>query len=207
MSSPKWASTLDEVSFKQHFPGGEKVSIPVGLGAALGVGSNAQWILNVPRAPPYSSTVCKFGCYQSLVSSFQFPVVRALFLVYSLSVDLLVEHFAHRDESNCKSPRRTLQNSSTSIKNNLGMVHAKQRVNSIKLKERRKTMKITEDKAKELARDHAEQYMPGYSVLRARPNTMSRGFYSIELQNLRGDLRVLRVYSSGNISGPLGSGS
>lgn len=68
-------------------------------------------------------------------------------------------------------------------------------------------MKITEDKAKELARDHAEQYMPGYSVLRARPNTMGREFYSIELQNLRGDLRVLRVYSSGNISGPLGSGS
>lgn len=68
-------------------------------------------------------------------------------------------------------------------------------------------MNITEEEAIELAQEHAEQYMPGYSVLRARPNTMSRGFYSIELQNLRGDLRVLRVYSSGNISGPLGSGS
>jgi len=68
-------------------------------------------------------------------------------------------------------------------------------------------MKITEEKAKELARDFAERYMPDYSVLRVLPNAMGRWIYSIELQNLRGDLRVLRVHSSGSISGPRGSGS
>jgi hypothetical protein len=70
---------------------------------------------------------------------------------------------------------------------------------------------VTEEKAKELAQNYADQYLPGYKVERVLPFTgMHHTMYSVELKNTKGELRTFHINPFGYImpfSGPRGHGS
>ena len=68
-------------------------------------------------------------------------------------------------------------------------------------------MKVTEEQAKELAREFAEQYLPGFRVERIVPFAVYQTIYSVELQNPGGEHRTLRVNPFGEVSGPWRCGS
>lgn len=73
------------------------------------------------------------------------------------------------------------------------------------------TTEITEDKAKELAQNYADQYLPGYGVERVLPFTgMHHTMYSVELKNKEGELRTFHINPFGYImpfDGPWRHGS
>jgi len=59
---------------------------------------------------------------------------------------------------------------------------------------------ITEDKAKELAQQYADQYLKGFTVERVLPFTGMRGtMYSVELKGPEGQVRTLHVNPWGNV--------
>ena len=59
---------------------------------------------------------------------------------------------------------------------------------------------ITEEKAKELAQQYADQYLAGYKVERVLPFTgMHHTMYSVELKSEDGELRTLHVNPFGNV--------
>jgi hypothetical protein len=70
---------------------------------------------------------------------------------------------------------------------------------------------ITEKKAKELAQQYADQYLPGYKVERVLPFTgMHHAMYSVELKNSEGELRTFHINPFGYImpfGGPWRRGS
>ncbi|MBI2999087.1 MAG: hypothetical protein HYY46_11685 [Deltaproteobacteria bacterium] len=62
------------------------------------------------------------------------------------------------------------------------------------------TAQITEDKAKELAQQYADQYLKGFTVERVLPFTgMRHSMYAVELKNQQGELRTLRINPFGNV--------
>lgn len=62
------------------------------------------------------------------------------------------------------------------------------------------TAQITEDKAKELAQQYADQYLKGFTVDRALPFTgMHHTMYSVELKNAEGEVRTLHINPFGNV--------
>ncbi|MGE5820837.1 MAG: hypothetical protein ACM37Z_22620 [Deltaproteobacteria bacterium] len=59
---------------------------------------------------------------------------------------------------------------------------------------------ITEEKAKELAKAYADQYLKGFTVERVLPFTgRFRTMYSVELKNAEGEVRTLHVNPFGNV--------
>lgn len=59
---------------------------------------------------------------------------------------------------------------------------------------------ITEDKAKELAQQYADQYLKGFTVERVLPFTGRRGtMYSVELKGPEGQVRTFHVNPWGNV--------
>jgi hypothetical protein len=59
---------------------------------------------------------------------------------------------------------------------------------------------ITEEKAKELAKAYADQYLKGFTVDRVLPFTgRFRTMYSVELKNAEGEVRTLHVNPFGNV--------
>lgn len=59
---------------------------------------------------------------------------------------------------------------------------------------------ITEDKAKELAQQYADQYLKGFTVERVLPFTGMRGtMYSVELKGPEGQVRTFHVNPWGNV--------
>ncbi len=59
---------------------------------------------------------------------------------------------------------------------------------------------ITEDKAKELAQQYANQYLKGFTVERVLPFTGMHGtMYSVELKGPEGQLRTFHVNPWGNV--------
>src|SRR3990167_7841978 len=59
---------------------------------------------------------------------------------------------------------------------------------------------ITEDKAKELAQQYADQYLKGFTIERVLPSTgMHHTMYAVELKNQQGELRTLRINPFGNV--------
>ena len=73
------------------------------------------------------------------------------------------------------------------------------------------TPQITEEKAKELAQQYTERYLPDFKVERLLPFTgMHHTMYSVELKNPKGELRTLHINPFGNVmpfGGPWRSGS
>lgn len=62
------------------------------------------------------------------------------------------------------------------------------------------TAQITEDKAKELAQQYADQYLKGFTVERVLPFTgMRHSMYAVELKNQQGELRALHINPFGNV--------
>jgi hypothetical protein len=60
---------------------------------------------------------------------------------------------------------------------------------------------ITEEKAKELAKAYADQYLKGFTVERVLPFTgRFRTMYSVELKNAEGEVRTLHVNPFGNVT-------
>jgi hypothetical protein len=59
---------------------------------------------------------------------------------------------------------------------------------------------ITEEKAKELAQQYADQYLAGFTVEKVLPFTgMHHTMYSVELKNPQGDVRTLHINPFGNV--------
>lgn len=59
---------------------------------------------------------------------------------------------------------------------------------------------ITEEKAKELAQQYADQYLAGFTVERVLPFTgMRHTMYSVELKNPQGELRTLHITPFGGV--------
>ena len=59
---------------------------------------------------------------------------------------------------------------------------------------------VTEEKAKELAQQYADQYLKGFTVERVLPFTGMRGtMYSVELKGPDGQVRTLHVNPWGNV--------
>lgn len=59
---------------------------------------------------------------------------------------------------------------------------------------------VTEEKAKELAQQYADQYLKGFAVERVLPFTGRRGtMYSVELKGPDGQVRTLHVNPWGNV--------
>jgi hypothetical protein len=59
---------------------------------------------------------------------------------------------------------------------------------------------ITEEKAKELAQQYADQYLKGFTVERVLPFTGRRGtMYSVELKGPEGQVRTFHVNPWGNV--------
>lgn len=59
---------------------------------------------------------------------------------------------------------------------------------------------ITEDKAKELAQQYADQYLKGFTVERVLPFTgMRHAMYAVDLKNEQGEVRTLRINPFGNV--------
>lgn len=68
---------------------------------------------------------------------------------------------------------------------------------------------ITEEKARELAQQYAEQYLAGFEVKQVLPSTgMGHTMYWVELKNSEGELRSLHVTPFGGVmpSGGPGQG-
>lgn len=63
-------------------------------------------------------------------------------------------------------------------------------------------MKITEEKARELAQQYAQEYLPGFKVERVIPFVAYQTLYSVVLQNHCGEARTLRVNPFASVSGP-----
>ncbi len=63
-------------------------------------------------------------------------------------------------------------------------------------------MKVTEERAKELAQEFAKQYLPGFRVERILPFEVHLTIYSVDLQDSGGEHRTLRVNPYGDVSGP-----
>ena len=63
-------------------------------------------------------------------------------------------------------------------------------------------MKVTEERAKELAEEFAEQYLPGFRVERIVPFEVHQITYSVDLQNSGGEHRTLRINPYGEVSDP-----
>ena len=64
---------------------------------------------------------------------------------------------------------------------------------------------VTEEKAKELAQNYADQHLPGYKVERVLPFTgMHHTMYSVELKNSEGEFRTFHINPFGYIM-PFGS--
>jgi hypothetical protein len=59
---------------------------------------------------------------------------------------------------------------------------------------------ITEEKAKELAQQYADQYLKGFTVERVLPFTGRRGtMYSVELKGPEGQVRTFHINRWGNV--------
>ena len=59
---------------------------------------------------------------------------------------------------------------------------------------------ITEEKAKELAQEYANQYLKGFTVERVLPFTGMRGtMYSVELKGPEGQVRTFHINPWGNV--------
>jgi hypothetical protein len=59
---------------------------------------------------------------------------------------------------------------------------------------------ITEEKAKELAQQYADQYLKGFTVERVLPFTGRRGtMYSVELKGPEGQVRTFHINPWGNV--------
>ena len=73
------------------------------------------------------------------------------------------------------------------------------------------TPQITEEKAKELAQQYTERYLPDFKVEQLLPFTgMHHTMYSVELKNSKGELRTLHINPFGNVmpfGGPWRRGS
>ncbi|NIO02603.1 MAG: hypothetical protein GTO42_10735 [Candidatus Latescibacteria bacterium] len=63
-------------------------------------------------------------------------------------------------------------------------------------------MKVTEEKAKELAETFAERHLPGFRVERILPFEVHQIVYSVDLQNSGGEHRTLRVNPHGEVIDP-----
>lgn len=62
------------------------------------------------------------------------------------------------------------------------------------------TAEITEEKAKELGQQYADQYLKGFTVERVLPSTgMHHTMYSVELKNQQGEVRTLHINPFGNV--------
>ncbi|MFQ5539946.1 MAG: hypothetical protein ACE5FB_06050 [Candidatus Binatia bacterium] len=62
------------------------------------------------------------------------------------------------------------------------------------------TPKISEEKAKELAQNYADQYLTGFKVERVLPFAgMHHTMYSVELKNAEGELRALHINPFGDV--------
>lgn len=60
---------------------------------------------------------------------------------------------------------------------------------------------VTEEKARELAKEYADKYLPGYTVEKVLPFTGRNNMtmYSIELKGPKDELRVLHINPFGNV--------
>jgi hypothetical protein len=59
---------------------------------------------------------------------------------------------------------------------------------------------ITLDKAKEVAKQYTEKYLPGFAVERVLPFTgMARTMYGVELKGPKGEVRYLRINPWGGV--------
>lgn len=59
---------------------------------------------------------------------------------------------------------------------------------------------VTEDRAKELAQQYADQYLKGFTVERVLPFTGMRGtMYSVELKGPEGQVRTFHINPWGNV--------
>ena len=59
---------------------------------------------------------------------------------------------------------------------------------------------VTEEKAKELAMEYAQKYLPGFTVERVLPFTgRSRTMYQAELKGPKGEARALHINPWGNV--------
>ena len=60
---------------------------------------------------------------------------------------------------------------------------------------------VTEEKARELAKDYADKYLPGYTVETVLPFTGRNNMtmYSIELKGPKDEVRVLHINPFGNV--------
>lgn len=67
---------------------------------------------------------------------------------------------------------------------------------------------ITDEKAKELARQYADKNLAGFKVARVLPSTgMPHTMYSVELKDAKGELRSIHITPFGGVmpfSGPAG---
>lgn len=62
------------------------------------------------------------------------------------------------------------------------------------------TAEITEEKAKELGQQYADQYLKGFTVERVLPFTgRHHTMYSVELKNQQGEVRTLHINPFGNV--------
>lgn len=59
---------------------------------------------------------------------------------------------------------------------------------------------LTDEKAKEIAQQYADQYLKGFTVERVLPFTMPHGTgYSVELKGPQGELRTFHINPWGNV--------
>ena len=60
---------------------------------------------------------------------------------------------------------------------------------------------VTEEKAKELAKEYADKYLPGYAVEKVLPFTGRNNMtmYSVELKGPKDEIRVLHINPFGNV--------
>ncbi len=63
-------------------------------------------------------------------------------------------------------------------------------------------MKVTKERAKDLAQEFAEQYLPDFRVERIVPFEVYQIVYSVDLQNSGGEHRTLRINPYGEVSDP-----
>ena len=59
---------------------------------------------------------------------------------------------------------------------------------------------VTEEKAKELAQEYADKYLPGFTVEKVLPFTMGHGTgYSVELKGPKEEVRTFHINPWGNV--------
>ena len=68
-------------------------------------------------------------------------------------------------------------------------------------------MKVTEERAKELAEEFAERHLPGFRVEQILPFEVYQIVYSVDLENSSGEHRTLRINPYGEVSSPWRCGS